>query len=67
MYCSKCGTENSESAKFFSNYGQSFIFRNSINIDVLEKKVEIEPPTAMIIITWLLMLFSFSHWGKIVF
>lgn len=67
MYCSKCGTKNSESAKFCSNCGNSFYSNDTINNEELEKeekKVEKETPTALIIISWLLMLFSLFPLGE---
>ena len=67
MYCPNCGNQISEEVKFCSNCGKNLVSVNTqpLSAQVLEKSAEKDTPIALIIITWLLMIFSFFPMGQV--
>ncbi|KAF0148410.1 MAG: hypothetical protein FD143_2873 [Ignavibacteria bacterium] len=67
MYCPKCGNQNSDEVKYCSNCGNSLmsIITQPLSTDTIEESEENETPVALIIITWLLMIFSFFPLGQV--
>ena len=67
MFCTNCGKQNNEEAKFCSNCGISFLQSN--NQHLLEHSFsapkEIDTPVALIIFAWLLVFISFFPLGQI--
>ncbi|MCX6173553.1 MAG: zinc-ribbon domain-containing protein [Ignavibacteriales bacterium] len=67
MFCPKCGNQNSEEVKFCSNCGNSLVSVNTqrLSTHAFEESEEKDTPVALIIITWLLIIFSLFPMGQV--